>query len=313
MTPREWVYLTYCHSSQTEQDWASEQEETLNVHARALMTTDELDRCNDVYLGLVPTHEINAVVDKTPDGDMFVVVNLGFSYYLRLWTDLLGYWRMATQTPSGPDMALCMARLLHLATYADQYDNPQQTLTIRDELSEVVNGDPKMSEVSEGLYHTGLAFVVGHEFGHIIRGRYKYYPTDLVNHRLEYEADEFGHTIATRYTFQGATRHMIPDDPSFAFYCAFALMGPTVALGIGGLLCDVATVTHPLSEDRYLRIRKASARILGDVDKRCLQMPKKRVLSITEIVHRDIKVLGRIVNQLCPASAGNGKGAQPLR
>jgi len=322
MTPKEWLLLKYgpifpSYSDRQEQGpeigekplstsvdevelqhWMEkrekEEQEMLSYHARDLLTADELGKCNEVYVGIFPTREPNAVVGKTPDGDMFVAINLGLSYYLRLWTDLLAYVFIARQRPTGLDSALCIKSLAHLSILTKTYDNPKP-LPFRDTLSDVANNDKKMLEISEGLYHAGLAFFIGHEFGHIINGHYRYLQSQPLNHQLEYEADGWGQTMATRFTFQEVTRKMGPEHPSFVFYSAFSIMGPAVALGIGGLLSEGATKTHPSSEDRYRGIRKHSAKILSEVDKRSSGISHKRILKYGEDIHREIGSLGQIV------------------
>jgi hypothetical protein len=96
---------------------------------------------------------------------------------------------------------------------------------------------------SECLALSAIAFVMGHEIGHVLRKHSSYTGSARDNHRMEFEADRTGLSIAVRYALLKAATM----EESDSYYLKFMLYGPLLAVGVISLFGDADSETLCLS------------------------------------------------------------------
>jgi hypothetical protein len=103
--------------------------------------------------------------------------------------------------------------------------------------------------LSSVLTHSAMAFILGHEMGHILEGHEGYWPgNSKYNHSMEYAADLWGLRVALRHAVINGSR--CPD----TYFPKFMLVGPFLALSMIAVIDDVQGTTHPSASSRVARI-----------------------------------------------------------
>jgi hypothetical protein len=93
--------------------------------------------------------------------------------------------------------------------------------------------------LSEELTLAAIAFVLGHEIGHVTHGHSGYSDDAAKNHLQEHEADRAGLRLVLRYSLL----HSLKRDDNY--YLKFMLFAPLFALAVMALVSGSSSATHP--------------------------------------------------------------------
>jgi hypothetical protein len=221
---------------------------------RKVMRQEELARMGDVFFGMFPTYSVNAYAGFTPRGDRVVMLHSALPATISAWAK---FFLAKVEANSETD------RTEHLPT-----DNDLLLLCYSIGSAWVPEFKPlipfsghftpkTISPVSEDsrslarvLSESALAFVIGHEIGHILEGHVGYHPTDKTfNHNMEFAADSWGLRLCLRH----ALRAGVTSDDTFV--TKFAMLGPHLAMGTIATIRNVQTGHHPSVDRRFERVQ----------------------------------------------------------
>lgn len=234
---------------------------------RPVLNSDELHAVDSVYFGVFPTSEFNAWAGTTPRGDRVVILHEGLPHtlaisahwYLRLWEEG-GLTYLSQHTGSHLNTLEYLVRVW--------YGQVDPDLVLPDIYPKSRDG----WGLSEELALAAIAFVLGHEIGHITHGHSGYSDDVAKNHEQEHEADRAGLRLVLRYSLLHSLRR---DD---TYYLKFMLFAPLFALAVMALVSGSASSTHPsafrrrevlmpaFSEEWAYFFRGRGERALADID-----------------------------------------------
>jgi hypothetical protein len=209
-----------------------------------------------VYFGLFPTFSVDAYATATPAGDRMVLVHSGLPSVVGSWAQLFlfqleqGSWDwLERDAPEVIDLFTWIGS----AWNRDIKALPRYPLTLL----------PKTTEswqLSSVLTHSSMAFILGHEMGHILESHKGYTLANPEhNHRMEYDADQWGLRIAIRHAVLNGS--LCPD----TLYAKLMLIGPFLALSTIGAIVDVQGTTHPSASSRFERVARSLRPTLLDL------------------------------------------------
>lgn len=206
---------------------------------RPVLNSDEQQALDDAYFGVFPTGEFNAWAGYTPKGDRVVILHEGLPHtlaisahwYLRLWEE--GGLRYLSQNADSH---------LHTLQYLVRvwYGQLDPDMVLPDIYPKSRDG----WGLSEELALAAIAFVLGHEIGHITHRHSDYSDDAAKNHQQEHQADRAGLRLVLRYSLLHSLRR---DD---TYYLKFMLFAPLFALAVMALVSGSASATHPSASRR---------------------------------------------------------------
>jgi len=105
----------------------------------------------------------------------------------------------------------------------------------------------------EALVHAYLfraceQFIVGHEFGHTVFGHASYSTDRAANHKMEYDADEYG----ARLLFELMARGIDSSGEAGNSTECYGLIAPAIVLGGFSIFVPGDTFSHPAPLDRMM-------------------------------------------------------------
>jgi hypothetical protein len=221
-----------------------------------ILSKKEREIVRQIYFGIFPTFSFDGYAGTTPRGDKIVMLHSGLTY-------TVNYWAMAflRSIEEGSDNFL----------FNDEDDTYnffgwiaklwQKDLDIPVRSPRFMPQNVDSWGFWSVLTHSTVSFILGHEIGHILN-RHNSYSNDIkTNHKIEYEADEFGLFLSLKHSIINGS--FTPD----TFYTKFMLLGPYLALSIIATIQDCDSITHPSATSRLRLIEKkyesTLIRILG--------------------------------------------------
>lgn len=204
------------------------------------MSENEKQKCKDVYISLYPSYQIDAFAFRSFRGDQIILLHYpinGFLYRLMfpIMQMIIGFRR--------PNMDLLKSDLNNVWYGRNASPKP-------------VPESEKESLTLLYLMKAGTFFILGHEFGHVIK-RHKGYTNDVnLNHTGEYEADKVG----TELLFKGwATGTYLDENLETKTYneshYIYGLIAPLIIFGGFSLLHNEESITHPSPTSRMQKFR----------------------------------------------------------
>lgn len=201
---------------------------------RAMSSQDRV-RCQDLLVSLFPTYSIDSKFARSPRGDRLILVHVGMTQCLyRLlvpFSKVLagGELNSRDQIEMLSDVSLHWSYGTSLAQVAEPQTNAQ------------------------ALIHAHLIracewFVIGHEFGHSVLGHESYSTNTELNHKMEYEADEYG----ARLLFELLARGIDSQGESDQSTECYGLLAPALVLGSFSIPQTDETSFHPAPLDRMM-------------------------------------------------------------
>lgn len=214
--------------------------ETYLQQIKPILTKDELEIIKNTYFGIFPTCDFNGFAGYTPKGDRIVLLHEGLGYTINFWS----HWYLRLLDENGIDYLLknptsleyVLSYILSIWYGKQNYKTP---------LPDIYPKTEDSWSLSERLTLSSIAFVLGHEIGHIYYGHNKYSNNKNHNHKMEFEADLVSLRISIRFSLIKST--LIYSD---TYYTKYMLFGPLFALGIMSLFGDSDSLTHPSPSSR---------------------------------------------------------------
>ena len=204
-----------------------------------ILKPKEKEIADTTFFGILQTHEFNGYTGFTPRGDRVVVLHEGLGYTLNFWS----HWYLRVLEEGGRDYLIeDPVQLYHTMRYILLFWYRGRIDT---KLPDIYPKTKDSWYLSECLTMAAIAFVVGHELGHILAKHAAYGSDREQNHAMEYEADQMGLAISIRHSLLRAC--YVPRDN---YYCKFMLYGPLFAVAVMSLFGDAASDTHPSPSDR---------------------------------------------------------------
>ena len=203
---------------------------------------DEQEVFENTFFGILPTFEFNGYAGYTPKGDRIIILHEALGYTLNFWS----HWYHRVHEEGNRYLTENPQRHFDTLKYILErwYGRPPTA-----ELPDIY---PRTSDswlLSETMTLCAIAFVLGHELGHVLHGHQGYGFHRETNHDMEYEADSVGLSFAIRYAlFRTA---ILKQDN---YYTKFGLFSPLFALGVMSIFGDDATDTHPSLSSRGARL-----------------------------------------------------------
>jgi hypothetical protein len=210
-----------------------------------LLTQAEREIVAPIYFGVFPTFSVDAYGTSLPGGHKIVMVHAGLPFVVNSWANLFlftlehGSWDWLDSRSD---------ELIDFFARVGAVWNHDISVFSEGPLALI----PKERDswmLSSVLTHSAMAFILGHEMGHILEGHEGYWPGNSeYNHSMEYAADIWGLRIALRHTVINGSR--CPD----TYFPKFMLVGPFLALSMIATIDDVQGTTHPSASARLAKI-----------------------------------------------------------
>jgi hypothetical protein len=211
-----------------------------------VLRQDEKRLATTTFFGVLPTYQFNAYAGKTPRGDQIVILHHELAYTLSYWS----HWYLRMKDERGraylnEDPEKLFEALAYIvAVWHGQRPNSK--------LPDIYPNTYDSWQLDQCLVFSAIAFVIGHELGHILAGHDGYGPHQVQNHEMEFEADRRGVSVAVRHSLVKSA--LIRGD---TYHAKFMLFGPLFALAVVSLLSDHDSHTHPSASQRRIRMLAA--------------------------------------------------------
>jgi hypothetical protein len=231
--------------------WMSRYEKTVGEVADELMqqyidqilpvlTPRQREIANSTFFGIYPTRKVNGFSGLTPRGDRIVILHEGLGYTINFWS----HWYLRNLDEEGknyllddPEQLYLVLRYILRVWYGYTPDN---------KLPDIYPKSEDTWQLSEFMTLSAIAFVLGHEIGHIERNHKAYSSNKDRNHSMEYEADRVGLAVSIRYSLLKVAALELDN-----YYSKFMLFAPLFALAVMSLFGDTSTITHPSPSSRH--------------------------------------------------------------
>jgi hypothetical protein len=214
-------------------------------HIAPALTPEEGEVIRNTLIAVYPTFEFDAYAGQTPRGDRAILLHEAVGHTLAYWS----YWytRIVIDSDGRDYSSTDRKKISRVVTYmlSVWYGVPW--------VGDIPEIYPKTLDgwkLSESMTMAALAFVIGHELGHVLHHHSGYSSDVSANHAMEFQADDIGFVIAIRYAL---LRSAVSGADSY--YTKFMLFGPLLVLAVLSLLFgDEASDTHPSPSDRRRRL-----------------------------------------------------------
>ena len=189
---------------------------------------------SSVPVFVYPTYKVEGVATTTPRGDKVILLHAGLPLTLsRLSTlELHSHQRGDISRP------MLLSALAEISSLWEISGGACGQATALD-IPSINHPD---AVLAGAMMLIAMAFVIGHEFGHIFENHGAYSTSDKVfNHKRELFADQWGLRFALRSVFTYIAR--VETQPLSA--CKYGLLGPFLALGMIAMIAPGESITHP--------------------------------------------------------------------
>lgn len=213
----------------------------------SLLPQAERETIAEVYFGIFPTFSVDAYAATIPGGQKVVMIHSGLPFVVNSWANLFlftleqGSWDWLDSRSADLIGFLANVGAVWNAGIRTVRERPRTLL-------------PKKRDswmLSAVLTHSAMAFILGHEMGHILEGHQGYWPGNpQYNHSMEYTADVWGLRIALRHVVVNGSRCRD------TYFPKSMLVGPFLALSMIAVINDVQGTTHPSASSRVAMIER---------------------------------------------------------
>jgi hypothetical protein len=221
---------------------------------KALLSAKEREVLGDVYFGIFPTYSVNAYAGRTPRGDRVVMVHDALPTTVVCWASFFLYTiEQGGTVPNEQEEEVL--NLLCWVAGAWKKNVRQLPLTLPNLMPEA-----ELSQILMGVVaHSAMAFILGHEAGHILERHTGYNPTDRnCNHSLEFAADTWGLRLCLRSVVHNGAKLPI-------VYSRHMLLGPYLALATIATITDIQGLRHPSATERLERVVAQYKKLLIEI------------------------------------------------
>lgn len=209
-------------------------------------TEKEAHLIKGVYFGIFPTFNLDGYADRTPKGDPIIMLHSGLVMTVMAWCNFTVYNFYEDNAEKFiQENPYVMARFL---SAIGRLWKP--------ELEFISDANPFPFSLSENSYFLSLqlvdacmAFIIGHECGHVMEEHHSYTSDQVYNHNMEFAADAWGLTMCMRHIIFRKT--LLPYDPS-----RLTFLAPYVVLSMIAVIADIQEMTHPAATSRMEKITK---------------------------------------------------------
>ena len=208
-----------------------------------IFKTEEKEIVETTFFGILPTHDFNGYAGFTPRGDRVIILHEGLAHMLDFWSS----WYLRVLDEAGKDFLIENPEKLYVALsyiLAFWYGSKRPA-----RLPDIYPKNKDSWDISECLTFASIAFVLGHELGHVLFKHSAYTADRDRNHAMEYDADRVGLSISIRHSI-ARNAYLRRDN----YYPKFMFTGPLFATAVMSLLGDSPTNTHPSASDRMERL-----------------------------------------------------------
>lgn len=265
---------------------------------KKLFTPEENKVISKIYFGTFPTFEVNGYAGKTPRGDKIVMIHSALPFTLNVWANFFLY---TIEQESWDFLDEDKEEVINLFCWiAKAWKKDFSILPTRP--TSLVPKQKESWQLSSVLTHSAMAFILGHEIGHILEGHKGYNPDDQAyNHNLEFAADTWGLRICLRHVIVNGSQ--CPN----TYFPKFMLIGPYLVLSTIATIQDIQGRTHPAASQRLRKIESSYEELLLKIiGKKGLEIYKQqmdidfleRTFSIGKKLFDRHKLYGEIVNEI---------------
>jgi hypothetical protein len=152
------------------------------------LTEEEKAKIGDIFFGVFPTRQVRGRKDKTERGDTVVLLHDGLIMTVWSWSLLYAlrfqgndFDRLMSDTKAAANFFAAVGRFWNPELQLVKIENP-----IPFELTEHSWG------IVTALIDSCLAYILGHEIGHLLEKHAGYTDDQMENYRMEYKADQWG-------------------------------------------------------------------------------------------------------------------------
>jgi hypothetical protein len=215
---------------------------------------EERQKTGDVYFGVFPTFDFRGRLTHTPRGDKIILLHSGLISTIQAWamffilrTQGNDFEKFMNNTTAAADFFAAVGKLWKPELRYARIDDPYPF-----EL------DEESWLLTTALIDSSLAFILGHELGHLIERHPGYTGDAALDYKMEYEADAWG--------LKFCVRHIVLNGPLFPKFVSRTMcLGPYLALGVTSVIQDIPGRHHPSASMRLERITKNLRRTFLEV------------------------------------------------
>jgi hypothetical protein len=189
---------------------------------------------SSVSVFVYPTYKVEGVATRTPRGDRVILLHAG----LPLTLSRLSTLELHLHQRGDISRSVLLSAVSEISSLWKISGGAHGRATALD-MHSINHTD---AVLAGAMMLIAMAFVIGHEFGHLFENHGAYSTSDkVVNHKRELFADQWGLRFALRSVFTYIA--LVEAQPLSV--CKYGLLGPFLALGMVAMLAPGESITHP--------------------------------------------------------------------